>query len=175
MFILSADECDTGGKAMREKVILSLGSNVGDGKVNIGRALSALEENGFIAQKISSFYETEPVGFKDQNDFINAAISGSFEGEPEELLEVISEVESTLGRIRVLKYGPRTIDIDIILFGSGKVVSEKLTVPHPEFRKRRFVLEPAAEIEPEMKDPVTGKSLKELLEECTDSSEVKKV
>jgi len=159
---------------MGEKVILSLGSNDGDVMGNIKKALSELDESGFKTEKVSSYYVTEPVGFKDQDEFINIAVSGSFEGEPEEFLEVIRNVESTLGRIRKVRYGPRTIDIDIILFGSRIVESEKLSIPHPEFRKRKFVLEPAAEIEPVAIDPVSGKSIKDLFAECTDSSEVKK-
>jgi len=159
---------------MGEKVILSLGSNDGDVMGNIKKALSGLDESGFKTEKVSSYYVTEPVGFKDQDEFINIAVSGSFEGEPEELLEVIRNVESTLGRIRKVRYGPRTIDIDIILFGSRTVGSEKLSIPHPEFRKRKFVLVPAVEIEPVATDPVSGKSIKELFAECTDSSEVKR-
>jgi 2-amino-4-hydroxy-6-hydroxymethyldihydropteridine diphosphokinase len=133
-----------------------------------------MKNRGFEIDKASSVYETEPVGYKDQDSFYNMAVSGYFHGEPEELLGVIRDVENCLGRVRVLKYGPRTIDIDIIIFGDSATDSEELVIPHPEFRNRRFVLIPACEIEPDVIDPVTGKSIKQILSECTDNSKVKK-
>ncbi len=159
---------------MSEKIILSLGSNVGNRKENINSALSGLMNAGFDADSVSSFYETEPVGLKEQDDFFNIAVSGTFDGGPEKLLEVIAEIESSLGRIRDNRYGPRTIDIDIILYGQRKIELDNLMVPHPEFTKRRFVLVPVNEIEHDAVDPGTGKSIDQLLSECPDSSKVKK-
>jgi len=160
---------------MNEKIILSLGSNVGDRKENINAALSELMSSGFDADSVSSYYETEPVGFKEQDDFINIAVSGAFEGEPEKLIGMIRTIESDLGRVREMKYGPRTIDIDIILFGERKIGSVDLTIPHPEFRNRRFVLVPVCEIEPDAQDPVTGRTVSFLLSECADTSNVSKM
>jgi len=152
---------------MSEKIILSLGSNVGNRQINLEKAIESLKDRGFEIDKISNVYETEPVGFKDQDSFYNMAVSGYFNGEPEELLKAINGIEADLGRKRVLKYGPRTIDIDIIMFGKRKVNSDKLTIPHPEYKNRKFVLIPAAEIEPE--------EAADALKECTDDSFVRKV
>ncbi|MDD3044867.1 MAG: 2-amino-4-hydroxy-6-hydroxymethyldihydropteridine diphosphokinase [Candidatus Delongbacteria bacterium] len=160
---------------MNEKIILSLGSNVGDRKENINAALSGLMSSGFDADSVSSYYETEPVGLKEQDDFVNIAVSGTFEGDPEQLIGVIGTIESDLGRVREIKYGPRTIDIDIILFGERKIDTEDLKIPHTEFRNRKFVLVPVCEIEPDAQDPVTGKTVSVLLSECADSSKVSKM
>ena len=160
-------------RGVNGKIILSLGSNMGDSRKYISDAVSSLEEKGFKIEKVSPVYETEPVSFKDQDDFINIAVSGYFDGEPKELLEVINSIEDSLGRVRVLKYGPRTIDIDIILAGDKIVRNSDLTIPHPEFTNRKFVLVPVCGIEPDAKDPVTGKSIKTLLSECRDGSEVR--
>lgn len=152
---------------MGEKIILSLGSNVGNRSENLKRALENLERNGFEIDKASAVYETEPVGYKEQNSFYNMAVSGTFGREPEELLKIIHGIEKELGRERVLKYGPRTIDIDIILFGDRSVGTSGLIIPHPEYKNRRFVLVPAAEIEPD--------KFEKVLKQCSDHSEVKKV
>ncbi|MFA6653661.1 MAG: 2-amino-4-hydroxy-6-hydroxymethyldihydropteridine diphosphokinase [Candidatus Delongbacteria bacterium] len=160
---------------MNEKIILSLGSNVGDRKENINAALSGLMSSGFDADSVSSYYETEPVGLKEQDDFVNIAVSGTFKGDPEQLIGVIGTIESDLGRVREIKYGPRTIDIDIILFGERKIDTEDLKIPHTEFRNRKFVLVPVCEIEPDAQDPVTGKTVSVLLSECADSSKVSKM
>lgn len=152
---------------MSGKIILSLGSNVGHRQTNLEKAVENLKSKGFEIDKISSVYETEPVGFKEQNSFYNTAVSGYFRGEPEELLKIINGIETGLGRERVLKYGPRTIDVDIITFGNKNVSSDKLTIPHPEYKNRKFVLIPAAEIEPEL--------MADALKECSDDSFVRKV
>jgi len=152
---------------MGEKIILSLGSNIGNRRSNLDNAVMSLEKSGFEIDKISSVYETEPVGFKDQDSFYNMAVSGYFKGEPENLLKVINKIEADLGRKRVLKYGPRTIDIDIIFFGGRVIRTGDLIIPHPEYRNRKFVLIPAAEIEPEI--------AADALKECTDDSFVRKV
>jgi len=152
---------------MGEKIILSLGSNVGNRSENLKHALESLARDGFEIDKASSVYETEPVGYKEQSSFYNMAVSGTFGREPEELLEIIHGIEKELGRERVLKYGPRTIDIDIILFGDRSVRTSGLIIPHPEYKNRKFVLVPAAEIEPVI--------FADVLKKCSDSSEVKKV
>ncbi|MBN2857762.1 MAG: 2-amino-4-hydroxy-6-hydroxymethyldihydropteridine diphosphokinase [Candidatus Delongbacteria bacterium] len=158
---------------MNGKILLSIGSNMGDSRKNIENAVRALKEKAFLTEKVSSIYVTEPVHFKDQDDFLNIAVSGRFDGEPGELLSVISSIEDSMERVRVLKYGPRTIDIDIILAGDMMIRSTDLTVPHPEYKSRKFVLVPACEIEPELKDPLTGKTIVTVLSECKDRSEVR--
>jgi 2-amino-4-hydroxy-6-hydroxymethyldihydropteridine diphosphokinase len=160
------------GDIMSEKIILSLGSNMGDRLSNLKKACESLRSNGFEIDKISSVHETEPVGMLDQNYFYNIAVSGYFGKEPDDLLNIINRIESELGRERVIKYGPRTIDIDIIFFGEREIHSLDLMIPHPEYRFRRFVLEPVLEIEPEITDVSDGRKLKTILSECVDNSKV---
>jgi len=157
----------------KNKILLSLGSNTGNKQINIKHALQKIKHKGFSVEKLSSFYETEPVGYKDQDSFINAAASGYFSDSPEQLLKVLLDTEKELGRKRLIINGPRSIDIDIILFGNIMLNEPHLSIPHKRFRERKFVLVPAAEIEKEMKDPVTGKTIEELLKKCSDRAEVK--
>ena len=176
MFILfSGHKTEPLGDIMSEKIILSLGSNMGDRLSNLKKACASLKAEGFEIEKISSVYETDPVGMLDQDNFYNIAVSGAFDGDPTELLNIINMIESDLGRERVIKYGPRTIDIDIILFGKMEVHSLDLMIPHPEYRFRKFVLVPVLEIEPDITDCSDEKALKEILEECGDNSKVIKI
>ncbi|MFA6451766.1 MAG: 2-amino-4-hydroxy-6-hydroxymethyldihydropteridine diphosphokinase [bacterium] len=138
----------------QETVILSLGSNLGDSKINILKAISLLKEKGFSVSDISSFYKTSPVGKTDQPDFINCAIIGSTLLLPHELLAVCKEIETILGRDQKSPHwSARIIDIDIIFFGCRKIKSPDLTVPHPMFAGRLFVLMPVAEIAPDFALP----------------------
>ncbi len=159
---------------MKEKIVISLGSNSGDREQNIMSAISNLISKGFVPEKISSLYETEPVGFKDQNDFINAVITGHFKGDPEKLLSTIKKVETDMGRVKSFRNGPRNIDIDIILYGDRKVFKKELTIPHKSYRERKFVLEPLNEIEKDIADPETGKKISKMVSECRDVSYIKK-
>ena len=160
---------------MTEKIVLSLGSNVGDRKNNIVQAVELMKKKGFDPKAVSSLYETEPVGYSDQDMFNNIAVSGSFTGEPEQLLDLIKEVETDMGREKTFKNGPRNIDIDIILFGERKVCKKRLNIPHRSFKKRRFVLEPLNEIGKDIYDPDTGKKISRLIFECEDTSYIKKL
>ena len=149
-------------------VALSLGSNVGDSYQTLVNSLKDLSL--FVDDmKVSSFYRTDPMNMKYQPDFINLAVAGKTSVSPGALLKKVNSVEKKYGRAREIKYGPRTLDIDIILFGDEIVKREDLVIPHPEFRKRLFVIEPLAEIVPEMKDPVDGKELHEILKEARES------
>ena len=142
----------------------NLSSSAGDRGANLYLAIDYLRELGSILA-VSSFYDTEPVGYLDQPRFLNAVCLLETEIAPPALLEKLLAIERTMGRDRsatVVK-GPRVIDLDLILFGDVVMNSAQLILPHPAMRERRFVLEPLAEIAPEMVDPVTGKTLAQLL------------
>jgi len=156
-------------------VYLSLGSNLGDRAAQIEGALSRLNEKGVRIVKRSSFYETEPVEFLDQGWFLNIAVEAETELTPPQLLSVILKVERELGRERIVKSGPRTIDIDILLFDAETVHAEELEIPHPRMTERRFVLVPMAEIAPELHHPVSHLTMAELLAATKDQSQVRRV
>ena len=143
---------------------LSLGSNLGDRRDNLERAIIRLEEHGDVVLK-SSFYETEPVEVTEQPWFLNCVVALATEEAPDVLLEGMLKVERELGRVRDprQKKGPRTIDIDILLFGDLVIHSQSLTIPHPEMQQRRFVLEPLVEIAPCAFHPLLKATAQELL------------
>ncbi|MGD9677826.1 MAG: 2-amino-4-hydroxy-6-hydroxymethyldihydropteridine diphosphokinase [Vulcanibacillus sp.] len=129
------------------KVFLGLGSNIGDRYKILHEAVESLLENPNIElQNWSSIFETEPFGYREQPDFLNMVIEISTNLEPLELLEYINKVEEKHERKRVIHWGPRTIDIDILLYGNEVIKSKKLQIPHPLIRQRLFVLIPLAEI-----------------------------
>ena len=130
-------------------IFLGLGSNLGEREQNIIDAITILAAHPAIKiDKTSSFYETSPVGYLDQPDFLNAVISIESSLTPEQLLAVCLDAEERLGRIRTLRWGPRTIDIDILIFHDIHCQTDSLTLPHPRLRERCFVLAPLAEIAP---------------------------
>jgi 2-amino-4-hydroxy-6-hydroxymethyldihydropteridine diphosphokinase len=134
----------------KETVILSLGSNLGNPRYNILNALSIIESRGFSIIRISSFYKTSPVGKCDQPDFINAAVTGTTQLSPVELLSLCKEIELQLGRNPdAPRWSVRVIDIDIIFYGRRWVQLPNLTIPHALFAERLFVLAPAVEIAPD--------------------------
>ncbi|MBP1932496.1 2-amino-4-hydroxy-6-hydroxymethyldihydropteridine diphosphokinase [Ammoniphilus resinae] len=127
---------------------LSLGSNLGDRLQYIEKAIRRLHGHSKIQiTDLSSVYETEPVGYTDQPAFLNAVIAGKTSLTPKELLHVILEVEKALGRIREVRWGPRTIDLDILLYGTESWNEEDLQIPHPRMLERAFVLIPLAELD----------------------------
>jgi 2-amino-4-hydroxy-6-hydroxymethyldihydropteridine diphosphokinase len=143
-------------------VYLSLGSNVGDREVYLRDAISRLESAGKVVA-VSSFYETEPVEVTDQAWFLNCALALETAQTPEELMASLLQIEQKMGRQRTQKKGPRTIDLDILLFGDTKITSNQLTIPHPAMQDRRFVLEPLAEIAENIQHPVLKKTIRDLL------------
>jgi len=155
-------------------VYLSLGSNIGDRAANLNSAIERLGVLGTI-EKISSFYETEPVEFTAQPWFLNIAVKLDTEKMPKQLLAGILDIEQQMGRRRTQKKGPRAIDIDILLFGNSIIDTKGLTVPHPAMHERRFVLEPLAEIAPEVRHPVFKRTLSELRDALPPGQAVRKV
>jgi 2-amino-4-hydroxy-6-hydroxymethyldihydropteridine diphosphokinase len=145
-------------------VAIALGSNLGDRQANLELARSRLRTL-LTDYRASSEYETEPVGVPGpQPRFLNAAVVGSTKLSPRALLETLLDIERQASRTRPFPGAARTLDLDLILFGGAIVNEADLVVPHPRFRERRFVLEPIAEIAPDLKDPVTGKTVGELLQ-----------
>jgi 2-amino-4-hydroxy-6-hydroxymethyldihydropteridine diphosphokinase len=142
-------------------VFLSLGSNVGDREANLRDAQKRLGAVGRVTA-VSSFYETEPIEFTQQPWFLNCAVALETVQPAQQLMTSILNIEETMGRQRVQKKGPRTIDIDILLFGDAVLDSPEVTIPHPAMHERRFVLEPLAEIAPEVHHRVFDKTILEL-------------
>jgi 2-amino-4-hydroxy-6-hydroxymethyldihydropteridine diphosphokinase len=153
---------------------LSLGSNVGNRAANLEAAIARLSSLGKVVA-VSSFYETEPVGFAAQPWFLNCAVKLDTEKTPRQLLAAILELEQEMGRRRVQKNGPRTIDIDILLFGSSIIKTKGLIIPHPAMHERRFVLEPMAEIAPDVLHPVFKRSIRELRDALSTGQVVRKI
>ncbi|MBU2702026.1 2-amino-4-hydroxy-6-hydroxymethyldihydropteridine diphosphokinase [Sporomusaceae bacterium BoRhaA] len=155
-------------------IYLGLGSNMGDRAFYIRQALILLESKQVHIEKISSFYETAPVGVTDQRDFLNivAAVSTSYG--PLNLLEICLGIEQALGRVRTRKWGPRTVDIDILLYHEEAIQQERLIIPHPYLHERRFVLAPLAEIAGDT-PIVQGYSATQLLNKLVDDSIVRRL
>ena len=142
------------------KIYLSLGSNIGETRKNLEEALEMLAEKVKITA-VSSYYETEPVGYKDQSWFLNIAVAGETVLAPYELLSFTQSSEPGMGRVKLIRFGPRNIDIDILLYDDLILNDETLTIPHPRMTERAFVVEPLYEIAPELR--VAGVPLAEIL------------
>jgi len=158
---------------MSNLAYLSLGSNLGDREKHLRDAIQRLEAVGSV-RSVSSIYETEPVEFTDQRVFLNCAVALETSSTPTQLMHQLLEIERVMGRQRLQKKGPRTIDLDILLFGDEAVNTAGLTIPHPAMQNRRFVLEPLAEIAPDARHPVIKKTVKQLLEDLPPGQDVRK-
>jgi 2-amino-4-hydroxy-6-hydroxymethyldihydropteridine diphosphokinase len=142
---------------------VGLGANLGDRRATIDRALELLRAApGLDVLAVSSLRETDPVGFEDQPRFLNGAVALETTLTARELLDLLLEIEQRLGRTRGPRFGPRTIDLDLLVYGDAELDEPGLTVPHPRLHERRFALEPLAELAPALVVPGRG-SLEELL------------
>ena len=148
---------------MTSQIFLGLGSNVGNRKKYLEKAIKALKGMPEITvTSMSSVYETEPLGGIEQNRFLNMVIKIETTLAPNKLLEAIMEIEKDLGRVRTIRWGPRTIDIDILLYGNEVINTKDLVIPHIGLTERDFVLVPLLEMDPDAKLP-SGEALKNFL------------
>ncbi len=154
---------------------ISLGSNLGDRAGNLVLGIRGILGAGHEVTRLSQIYETEPVETFPQPKFLNmvAELRAASRLEPGELLEQLLEIEQVLGRRRESIKGPRTIDLDLLLYGDQVIDNLRLTLPHPQFHRRRFVLAPLAELCPNLEHPVIHRTIAKLLQETVDRSEVK--
>ena len=142
---------------------LGLGSNVGDREENLRAAIERLRAVVQVL-RISPVYETDPVEFTEQRRFLNLVVEAETELFPMQLLTRTARVERELGRVRTVAKGPRTIDIDILLYGKTAVRSGRLEIPHPRMAERRFVLAPLADLAPDLRHPVNRRTVREMLD-----------
>jgi len=149
-------------------VYLGLGSNVGDRESRLRNAIASLGRHGVTVLRTASLYLTEPRDFIDQPWFLNTAVETATDLKPRVLLDACLAIEREAGRARDATKGPRPIDIDVLLYGTEVIDTPELTIPHPRYVERRFVLVPLAELQPDFRDPVRNLTFRELLERCPD-------
>jgi 2-amino-4-hydroxy-6-hydroxymethyldihydropteridine diphosphokinase len=149
-----------------KKVYLSLGTNIGDREANLRAAIDRMPDAGIHVIRLSPIYETEPVDCTPQAWFLNLVVEAETGLFPMHLLARTMRIERELGRVRTFPRGPRTIDIDILLYGRAVVRTARLEIPHPRIEERRFVLVPLADLAPDLHHPVTCRTIRELLAEA---------
>ncbi len=145
---------------MKNKIFLGLGSNIGDTKTNLNTALNLLQEKVDFLNK-SSYYKTEPIGYKNQDWFLNMVIEGETNLSPEALLKFTQSIEAKMKRVKIILNGPRIIDIDILLYNNISISTENLIIPHPRMFKRAFVMVPLYEISPDI--IIKGKKIRDIV------------
>jgi 2-amino-4-hydroxy-6-hydroxymethyldihydropteridine diphosphokinase len=158
--------------AASRRLYLGLGSNLGDRFGQLVLAIQSIQKKGLSVRKLSPIYETEPVGERDQPAFLNLVVEVDSGLSPAEVVAAGLATEAEMGRIRGRPGGPRTLDVDLLLDGQTVLHEDGVTVPHPRLHERRFVLVPLAELAPDLRHPVLGRTIKELLAECPDRSRV---
>jgi 2-amino-4-hydroxy-6-hydroxymethyldihydropteridine diphosphokinase len=154
-------------------IYLGLGSNMGDREATLRNAVKTLARRDITVWKSASLYCTEPRDLEDQPWFLNTVFEVRTLLSPEALMQQCLEVEASAGRERDVPKGPRTLDIDILLYKDLIVDLPQLTIPHPRYRQRRFVLVPMVELTPDLADPVCGLTMRQLLDLCQDPGEVR--
>ena len=155
------------------EIFLGLGSNVGDREKQLRDAAISLRSYDVTLLRSASLYITEPRDFEDQPWFLNTVVEIGTRLPPLKLLELCLVIEKEAGRVRDQSKGPRPLDLDILLYGSSNLRTEGLTLPHPRYAERKFVLAPLAEIAPDFRDPVRDLTIRQLLEKCADKGEVR--
>ncbi|MCI0767596.1 2-amino-4-hydroxy-6-hydroxymethyldihydropteridine diphosphokinase [Bacillus sp. TL12] len=148
---------------MKNIAYVALGSNIGDRYAYLSQAIEMLNKNPHIrVEDVSSVYETDPVGYTEQNRFLNLVIKISTNLLPQELLKVTQKVENGLGRKREIRWGPRTVDLDILLYNQENIEAENLIVPHPRMFERAFVIVPLLEINQDIKQNISRSQIDEM-------------
>ena len=158
-----------------KRAYLGLGSNLADRRHYLQRAFEEIRAGGIEVCRVSPLYETEPVGSIAQRHFLNCVAEVETECMPRQLLHKLQRIETRLGRRRGVPAGPRTIDIDILLFGNHVMDTAELTIPHPRLSERRFVLEPLRELAADLRHPVTRRTVAEMLASLSDRSHVQRL
>ncbi|WP_078593227.1 2-amino-4-hydroxy-6-hydroxymethyldihydropteridine diphosphokinase [Evansella clarkii] len=162
------------GSQLRNIAYLSIGSNIDDREEHLKQAVKRIGDLELVSiDQVSSVYETEPVGYTEQEPFLNMAIKIRTDLSAESLLQKTQEIENSGGRKREIRWGPRTIDLDILLFNEENITLEQLTVPHPRMLERAFVLIPLQEIAPSI-ELSNGKPIEQYIEELTGKEGVHK-
>lgn len=160
---------------MRKDIFLLLGSNIGDPAGNLNTARHEIDARIGTIVTASSVYKSEPWGITDQPVFLNQVVIAQTTADPFTLLETIAAIELALGRVRLVKWGARTIDIDILFYADEIIHNHRLDIPHPGIPFRRFTLEPLCEVAPYFIHPELRKTIDVLLAECIDSSLVERL
>ncbi|MGN0482283.1 MAG: 2-amino-4-hydroxy-6-hydroxymethyldihydropteridine diphosphokinase [Lachnospiraceae bacterium] len=144
---------------------LSIGSNMGDRRMYLEQAVDQLRQcSGIRVERVSTLIETEPYGYKEQDTFLNGAVKLRTRLTPEELLETLHEIEQNADRKRLIHWGPRTLDLDILFYEDAVFSTDTLCIPHPDLENRQFVLQPMVEIAPYLRHPISKKTMTQLLE-----------
>jgi 2-amino-4-hydroxy-6-hydroxymethyldihydropteridine diphosphokinase len=156
-------------------VYIALGSNIGDREANLREAIQLVSQSGLQISKLSSLYETEPVGYLDQPWFLNAVLAAQTDLPAPQLLATLRQIESQMGSAKPFVNGPRLIDLDVLLYGDDTIDTPDLKVPHPRMLQRNFVLAPLAEIAPDLRHPSWSAIAADLLARSPDKSLIRRV